>query len=122
MCASSNWSLVRASITTAPSAIADSTARGESGVGVPRCSSRGPRLRATTCSTFGGGLARVEIASATKASTSANSAAWLWRSSKPIVDEVRWSSPEPPQSEPPRCPGQTSTVSGSANSRSCSER
>ena len=28
--------------------------------------------------------------------------AWLWASSKPIVDEVRWSIPELPQSEPPR--------------------
>ena len=35
----------------------------------------------------------------------------LWRRSKPIVEVVLRSRPEPPQSEPPRCPGQTSTSS-----------
>ena len=51
-----------------------------------------------------------------------SASARLWRRSKPIVEEVLRSIPELPQSEPPRCPGQTSASSGSASSRSCRER
>ena len=39
-------------------------------------------------------------------------AASLWRRSKPIVEETFMSMPGPPHSEPPRCPGHTSTSSG----------
>ena len=66
MCASSNCSVVRASTRIAPSAIATSTARGESGVGAPSSSVNGPRLSATTRSAFGGRSPRLETASATK--------------------------------------------------------
>ena len=40
---------------------------------------------------------------------------------KPIVEEALRSIPGPPHIEPPRCPGQTSVVSGSERSFSCSE-
>ena len=122
MWASSNCSLVRASITCAPSAIATSTARGVSGVGVPSSSSSGPRLRATMRSTFGGGSPSEPTESATNSSSVAKPRARLCSRSKPIVEEVLLSMPELPQSEPPRCPGQTSTLSGRENSRSCRER
>ena len=109
MWASSNCSLVRASITCAPSAIATSTARGVSGVGVPSSSNSGPRFRATMCSTLGGGSPSEPTESATNSSSVANPRARLCSRSKPIVEEDLLSMPELPQSEPPRCPGQTST-------------
>ena len=105
MWASSNSSLVRPSMTTAPAATAASTSCGVSGAGVPKSSTRGPRLRATICSTLGGRSPSEATASATNSASSAIARAGLWRRSKPIVEEVLRSIAEPPQSEPPRWPG-----------------
>ena len=119
---SSNCSLVRASTSRAPSAMATSTARGLSGEGVPICSISGPRLIATMCSTLGGISPRDDTACSTKSASSAILSASLCSRSKPIVDEDLWSRDAPPQAEPPRWPGQTSTSSASVSSRSWSER
>ena len=76
----------------------------------------------TMFSKFGGWGGRPAIAFSTNASSSAIwSIGECWRS-KPIVEETFRSMPGPPQSEPPRCPGQTSHVSGSGSSFSWSER
>ena len=63
-------------------------------------------------SKFGGLSPSEETWSAMNSASSEICRARLWARSKPIVEEVLRSSPEPPQSEPPRCPGQTSTSSG----------
>src|SRR4029453_13596521 len=85
MWASSNCSLVRASTSSAPSAIPPSTARGARGVGVPIDSISGPLLMATICSTFGGGSPRVETASSTNSSSVWKRTARLGERSTPSV-------------------------------------
>ena len=69
MWASSNCSLVRPSITTAPAATASSTSNGVIGSGVPKPATSGPRLSATICSTFGGRSGREEVALSTNSAS-----------------------------------------------------
>ena len=88
MWASSNSSLVRPSMTTAPAATASSTSCGVSGAGVPKSSTSGPRLRSTICCTLGGLSPSEPTAASTNSASSAIPRARLWRRSKPIVEEV----------------------------------
>ncbi len=122
MWASSNCSLVRESTARAPSAIAASKPCGVSCVGAEIEVTSGPWLSETMWATLGGLAPIVATASSTNSASLAKLSARLWRRSKPIVEQVLRSIPELPQSEPPRCPGQTSVSSGSASSRSCRER
>ena len=105
MWASSNSSLVRPSMTTAPAATACSTSCGVSGTGVPKSSTSGPRLRSTICLTLGGLSPSEPTASSTNSASSAMPRARLWLRSKPIVEQFLRSIAEPPQSEPPRWRG-----------------
>ncbi len=122
-CASSYWSSVRTSTTSAPSCCACSTWRGVSGWMSTRLDQRAGRGCAPTMfSKFGGCGGSPAIAFSTNASSSAIWSMGECSRSKPIVDETFRSMPGPPQSEPPRCPGHTSHVSGSCRSFSCRER
>ena len=98
-----------------------STWRGVSGCASTPSRSSGPRLMSTTAWKLGGCGGSDAVARATKRSSSLSCSRSLWRRSKPIVEETFMSIPGPPQSEPPRWPGQTSTPSSSDRSRSCSE-
>ena len=123
MWASSNCSSVRTSTTSAPSSRACSTWRGVSGCASTVSSTSGPRLSATMFWKFGGcgPERRRSSARRTRPRRRSRSSSW-WARSKPIVEETLRSMPGPPHSEPPRWPGQTSVVSGSVSSLSCSER
>ena len=122
MWASSNWSSVRTSTTSAPAARWRSSWRGASGCGsAPSCSS-GPRLTATMLRKFGGCGPSVDSAARTNSSSSSIASVALCARSKPIVEETFRSMPGPPHIEPPRCPGHSSTSGGSESSRSRSER
>ena len=72
-------------------------------------------------SAFGGRSPRLATASATNSASEPKRSARLCSRSNAIVEEVLWSMPALPHIEPPRCPGQTSTLSGRSNSRSLSE-
>ena len=121
MCASSNCSSVRTSTTSAPSCWACSTCRGLSGCASTVSLTSGPRLSATMFWKFGGCGPSVEVVFSTNSSSSVIcSSSWLARSN-PMVEETLRSMPGPPHSEPPRCPGHTSTVSGRLMSLSLSE-
>ena len=116
--ASSNCRSVRTSTTRAPSARFCSTCRGASGWPSTPSRSSGPRLISTIRWKLGGWGPRSSIRRAAKRSPSSSASIALLARSKPIVDEAFMSIPDPPHSDPPRCPGQTSTSAGSSSSRS----
>ena len=122
MCASSNWSSVRTSTTSAPSRSACShLARGER-VHVDRLDHERPAVQRDDVLEVRRLRRRGRRWPAARSRPRpAPGAAAGWRARTRSSSETFRSMPGPPHIEPPRCPGQTSHVSGSASSWSCSE-